>query len=96
MPRFPAGVHLTGGRNGAPVHRALAQAHYAPILATVADLRRQGLSLRAIALELERRAVPTRHGFGRWHARQVTRILARAGTAGTAGEGRSPTATKVV
>jgi hypothetical protein len=88
MPRFPAGVHLTGGRNSAPVNRALADKHYAPILPVVADLRRQGLSLRAIARELERLGVPTRQEFGRWHARQIARILARAGTAS---DGRSST-----
>jgi hypothetical protein len=94
MPSFPAGVHLIGGRNAAPINRALADEHYRPILPAVADLRRQGLSLRAIARELERRGVPTRHEFGRWHARQVARILARARAAGDGR--RSPTETKVV
>ncbi len=81
VPSFPTGVHWIGGRNSAPVNRALADDHYSPILPTVSDLRRQGLSLRAIARELERRGLPTRHGFGRWHARQVARILTRARTA---------------
>lgn len=77
MPSFPAGVHLIGGRNGAITHRALAAEFYAPILPLVAELRGQGLSLRSIARELERRGIQTRHEFGRWHGRQVARLLAR-------------------
>jgi hypothetical protein len=93
VPSFPASVHLRGGRNAAPVNRAPADERYEPILLAAANLRRQGLSLRAIAREVERTGVPTRHGFGRWHARQVARILALAGAFG---DGRSPTEAKVV
>jgi hypothetical protein len=78
MPGFPVGVHLIGERNSGQVNRALADGHYGPIVPVVAELRRQGLSLRRIAGELEKRGVPTRQGFGRWHARQVARILDRA------------------
>jgi hypothetical protein len=60
MPSFPPGVHLIGGRNAAPVHAELAREFYAPIIPVVVELHRQGLSLRAIARELDRRGVRTR------------------------------------
>lgn len=75
---FPPGVHLIGGRNSAPVNRTAAAEFYAPILPLVVELRGQGLSLRQIAGELQRRGIPSRYGFPRWHARQVARVLARA------------------
>jgi hypothetical protein len=80
MRRFPPGVHLAGGRNSAPVNRALAAAFDARVLPLVLALRSEGLSLRAVARELERRRVPTRYeaAGGRWHGRQVARILSRA------------------
>jgi hypothetical protein len=62
MPGFPAGVHLIGGRNAAATHARDAEEFYAPILPVVAGLRRQGLSLRQIAAELDRRGVRTRWG----------------------------------
>src|SRR5947209_16756432 len=78
MPSFPAGAHLAGGRNAAASNRTAAAEFYAPLVPLVVELRRQGLSLRRIAGELGHRGIPTRHGFGRWHARQVARILGRA------------------
>jgi hypothetical protein len=60
MPKFPADAHLKGGRNAAESHRQAAREFYAPLLPLVAELRRQGLSLRAIARELDRRGVRTR------------------------------------
>jgi hypothetical protein len=47
----------------------------------VAELRREGLSLRAIARELERRGIKTRQEWPHWSATQVRRILARAAAA---------------
>jgi len=44
------------------------------IIRLVADWSRQGWSLRRIATELDRRAVPTEHG-ARWHASTVRNIL---------------------
>ena len=72
MHGFPPGVHLIGGRNAAPYLRQLAREFYAPIIPVVVDLRRQGLSLRAIARELDRRGIKTvkngtigaRHKYG--------------------------------
>ena len=87
MPRFPAGVHLQGGRNAAPVHREAAREFYAPLVPVVAELRRQGLSLRAIARELERRGLKTRQEWPHWSATQVRRILARGRPAGASGGG---------
>jgi hypothetical protein len=54
----PAGVHLIGGRNAAEKNRTLATEFYAPIVPAVVELRRQGLSLRQIVAELERRENP--------------------------------------
>lgn len=79
MPSFPAGVHQVGGQNAAPINRALAAEFYAPLITVMVGLRGEGLSLRAIARELERRGILSRHGFPRWHARQVARVVARAG-----------------
>jgi hypothetical protein len=47
----------------------------AEALALVAQLRADGLSVRAIAAELNRRGVPCRGG--RWHATTVARLLSR-------------------
>jgi hypothetical protein len=77
MPGFPPGVHLIGGRNAAPVNAQLAREFYTPILPLVAELHRQGLSLRAIARELDRRGIKTRPEWDRWSATQVRRVLAR-------------------
>ena len=78
MPGFPPGVHLKGGQASVESNRRLAQAFYAPILPVVAELRRQGLSLRAIARELDRRGLKTRQEWDHWSATQVRRVLARA------------------
>src|SRR5450755_117583 len=77
MPAFPPGVHLKGGRNAAPVLAEMAREFYAPIIPIVMELHGQGLSLRAIAAELERRKIKSRWGWPRWSAAQVMRILAR-------------------
>ena len=88
-PGFPPGVHLKGGRNAAPVLAEMAREFYAPIIPIVLELRRQGLSLRAIGRELDRRGIRTRVGcfyrsfrsrprIVRWSAAQVRRVLIRA------------------
>lgn len=91
--RFPPGVHLKGGRNAAPVHAEMADEFYAPVIPIVLELRRQGLSLRAIARELDQRGIRTRVGcyheptpdwtrtkvrIVRWSAAQVRRVLIRS------------------
>jgi hypothetical protein len=83
MPSFPSGVHRIGGANSAPVHVAQRVEFYAPLLPVLAGLRAQGLSLRAIAAELNRLGIPTRHySDGRWSATQVRRVLGYARAAG--------------
>jgi DNA invertase Pin-like site-specific DNA recombinase len=49
----------------------------APTLDRIADLRRAGRTLEAIATELNDLRVPTAHG-GRWHATTVRRLVLRA------------------
>jgi hypothetical protein len=78
MPGFPPGVHLKGGQASAPVNAELASAFYAPLLPIVLNLHRQGLSLRAIARELDGGGVKTRLGWDHWSATQVRRVLDRA------------------
>jgi hypothetical protein len=56
----------------------LAIEFYAPIIPVVAELHRQGLSLRAIARELQDRGIQTRI-WNKWSATQVRRVLQRAG-----------------
>jgi hypothetical protein len=77
MPTFPPDAHLKGGRNAAPVLAEMAREFYAPIIPIVMELHGQGLSLRAIAAELERRKIKTRWEWPRWSAAQVRRIVAR-------------------
>jgi hypothetical protein len=79
MPAFPPGVHLIGGRNAALSNAKQADDFYRDIIPVVTELRGQGLSLRAIARELDRRGVKTRQGWEKWSAMQVGRVLARAG-----------------
>jgi hypothetical protein len=76
------GAHLTGGRNAALTHRRDAEAFYRNVVPLVAQLRSEGLSLRAIAAELQRRGAPARYG-DRWSASTVRRVLARADCATT-------------
>jgi hypothetical protein len=78
MPGFPPGVHLLGSQASVESNQRLAREFYAPVLPVVAELRRQGLSLRAIARELERRGIKTRQEWDHWSATQVRRVLARA------------------
>jgi GYF domain 2 len=87
---FPPDAHLKGGRNAAPVLAAMAQEFYAPIIPIVLELHGQGLSLRAIARELDQRKIRTRIGcyyksiwskrprIIRWSAAQVRRVLIRS------------------
>jgi hypothetical protein len=78
-PGFPPGVHLKGGRNAAPVHAQAAREFYAPLIPIVVKLQGQGLSLRAIARELDRQGIKPRYGCrAGWNAAGVHRVLARA------------------
>jgi hypothetical protein len=75
---FPASVHLKGGQVAAATHVQAAREFYAPIIPIVAELHRQGLSLREIARELDNRGIRTRQEWPHWSATQVRRVLARA------------------
>jgi hypothetical protein len=86
VPGFPEGVHRKGGAAAAITHRELCRQADAEVAPLIVELRGQGLSLRAIAAELTRRRLPTRQGFGTWHARQVARILGRAAGASQVAE----------
>jgi DNA invertase Pin-like site-specific DNA recombinase len=74
------GVRL--GRNGserlAPQHRAAALEYARRLEPVLSELRARGLSVRAIARELNSRAIATVKG-GCWHAMTVQRALARLG-----------------
>jgi hypothetical protein len=75
MPKFPPGAHLKGGQAAAESNRQLAREFYGPILPIVLELHRQGLSLRAIGRELDRRGIMTRLGWPCWSAPSVRRAL---------------------
>jgi hypothetical protein len=77
VPQFPPGSHPRGGQAAAPVNRVAAARFYDSLMPLVPDLRRQGMSLRAIARELDRRGIRTRMELPHWSATQVARVLAR-------------------
>jgi DNA invertase Pin-like site-specific DNA recombinase len=70
------GAHK-GGKAAAAVHRQKANESYLDLLPMVGELRRQGLSLRAVAERLHDEGHTTRRGC-RWNAVQVSRVLVRA------------------
>lgn len=70
------GVAAEGARKSAAVRSARAYEHAADVAPTVVDLRLNGLSLRAIAGELNIRGIPTSRG-GPWSAVKVSRVIAR-------------------
>ncbi len=85
---LPPGVHLKGGQVSAVRNKELADEFYRDIIPVVVDLRRQGLTLRAIAAELDRRGHRTRLAYQgqRWNPTQVSRLLARAAGSRLAGD----------
>jgi hypothetical protein len=60
------------------VNRALAERAYEHLYPTVLELRKQGMSLQAIADELTRRGERTRYMQGPLNKMQVSRIIDRA------------------
>jgi hypothetical protein len=89
MPAFPHGASAKGGQASIKTNVESARAFYAPILPVVAELHGQGLSLRQIARELDRRGIKTRQEWDHWSATQVRRVLARI-----AADRRAPQAAK--
>jgi hypothetical protein len=73
MPAFPPGAPMKGNR----VVAKLARDWAAPIFPVVLELHGQGLSLRKIGRELERRGISPRlnNGNGVWGPAQVSRVL---------------------
>jgi hypothetical protein len=94
MASFPSGVHLVGGIMAGIGHAASARAFNGPLVRVVAELHGQGLSLRAIAAELDRRGFKTRQGRRGFSPTQVRRLLARvpAADAGPPSDRRVPAA----
>ncbi|HEY7427438.1 MAG TPA: hypothetical protein VH682_24605 [Gemmataceae bacterium] len=74
---FPPGVAKKGGQAAAVANRQLADEAYLHLYALLAELRTQGLSLRAIAAELNARGERTRVWVKPWNAEQVRRVLKR-------------------
>jgi hypothetical protein len=75
--RFPPGASARGGANAAPILRQLADEHYAHLYDLLAQLRAEGLSLAAIAAELNARGEKTRVWGRPWNPTQVARVLKR-------------------
>ena len=71
------GVRLGAtGAKRAKRFKAEAKARAIELAPILSDLKKQGLSLRAIAVELSKRKVPTPRG-GAWHPQLVARVLER-------------------
>jgi DNA invertase Pin-like site-specific DNA recombinase len=71
------GVRLgVTGAEKAERYKAEAQARANELAPVLRDLKKRGLSLRAVAAELTKRRVPTPRG-GAWHPQLVKRIVER-------------------
>jgi lambda repressor-like predicted transcriptional regulator len=76
--RFPPGAAEKGGAAAAPVLRQLADEHYAHLYDLLAELRSKGMSLAAIAAELNARGEKLRnYTSAKWSPTQVGRVLRR-------------------
>jgi hypothetical protein len=77
--RFPPGAAAKGGQNAAPRHRQYADEAYAHLYDELARWRAEGLSLAAIAAELNARGEPLRYmgTLSAWSPTQVARVLQR-------------------
>jgi len=49
-----------------------------PVLAQIRRWQEEGMSLRAIAAQLNAEGVPTRSGQGKWYQSNLSRLLARS------------------
>lgn len=72
------GVKL--GRNGAdklaPKYRAEAKARAEQLAPVIREMQQRGYSIRGMAVELDRRKIPTASG-GAWHPQTVSRMIER-------------------
>src|SRR5262245_46044565 len=91
MVGFPPYAARKGGQAAALSHRALAREFYAPIIPVVLELHGRGLSLAAIARELDGRGIKTRYGPRGWSKMQIARVL-RYARAQTPAEATTPAA----
>jgi DNA invertase Pin-like site-specific DNA recombinase len=66
----------TGSEILAPKYRAEAKARAEQLAPVIRELQRDGYSMRGIAVELDKRKVPTPRG-GAWHPQLVSRIVQR-------------------
>jgi hypothetical protein len=73
---------VKGREKAREVRKANAAAAYADLAPMVAELRAEGLSLRAIANRLNQDGHTTRRGRP-WNTTQVAGVLARAGSGST-------------
>jgi DNA invertase Pin-like site-specific DNA recombinase len=71
------GVH--GAETLAPKYKAQAQVRADQLAPVIRELQRDGYSVRGIAVELDKRKVPTPRG-GSWHPQLVKRIVQRLDT----------------
>jgi DNA invertase Pin-like site-specific DNA recombinase len=81
-PRLSAEARTRGARGGGQAARERADAAYADLAATLAEMRAGGLSLRVIAARLNGEGHTTRHGRP-WNPVQVARVLGRARAPGS-------------
>jgi hypothetical protein len=69
---------LEAARTARAARKARADARASDLAPTIKELQAAGATtLQAIAVELNRRSVPTATGRGEWHGAQVRRVLAR-------------------
>jgi hypothetical protein len=68
------GVH--GAETLAPKYRGEAKVRAEQLAPVIRELQRDGYSMRGIAVELDKRKVPTPRG-GAWHPQLVKRIVRR-------------------
>jgi site-specific DNA recombinase len=71
--QVPFGLRV--GADGVTLERDTAEAE---AIGLVVELRARGLSLRKIASELNTRAIATKERNGRWHEKQIRRLLSRS------------------
>lgn len=69
----------TASKHGVEVRKQNADAFASSILPMIQGYQTQGMSLKEIAAELNRRGVPTYRGTGSWTATQLSRIQRRGG-----------------
>jgi DNA invertase Pin-like site-specific DNA recombinase len=70
------GLGRTGAETLAPKYRAEAKARAEELAPVIREMQRRGYSIRGMAIELDKRKLPTPRG-GAWHPQLVKRIVER-------------------